>query len=189
MILCSVIHQFHRMWIDGRKKTKLDGFFSARFSKPFICGRLAQLFQGDYLAPVAACDLQLRSPVKEALAPYLLGVLSAGSLQLSAFFGNCLSFRELLNWGLTLCGVAHIQWPASARWWSCPFAHLRTPLKVILTPELLGCWPRLLLDLDYNTVFPSIHSCCFPSFLQILVSTSTLLNKHPGYASSQESAS
>ena len=46
---------------------------------------------------------------------------------------------------------------------------------------LIGLW-----DLDYNTVFPSIHSCCFPSFLQKLVSTSTLLNKHPaGYASSQ----
>lgn len=42
------------------------------------------------------------------------------------------------------------------------------------------CWILI------TTVFPSIHSCCFPSFLQILVSTSTLLINHPaGYASSQ----
>ena len=104
-------------------------------------------------------------------------LLSLGTASAS---GNCST--EVAPLG----GVAHIQWPTSARWRSCPFAYLRTTLKVILIPELSGCWPRLLLDLDYNTVFPSIHSCCFPSFLQILVSTSTLLINHPaGYASSQ----
>lgn len=152
------------MWIDVRRKTKLESFSSARFSNPFICGSLVQLSERDDLIQLVwqHYDVQPTSPFKEELAPRLLSV---GCLQPSALFGNCLSCRELPHLGShSFLGLSISNDP-------------KVPdNKVVLLPisgqlwrsfqfqGSLQSWPRLLLALHYNSAFPSTHSSFFHSF-------------------------
>lgn len=82
--------------LDVSGETKLKGFFGARFSEPFICECLVQPSQRpDLIWPMwQRCDMRPRSLFKEGLVPHLQGVLSAGSLQLTALSGNCPSCRQ-----------------------------------------------------------------------------------------------
>lgn len=103
----------------------------------------------------------------------------AGSLQLPAFFGNCLSCREVPHlrrhpfMGLPVSNDPSVQGyqvvllPISGQLWRL-FQLQSSPWR----------WPGLVLDQHYDSASPSTQSYFFPSFLQVFVPR-VLLNKHP----------
>lgn len=94
------------------------------------------------------------------LLPQLLGALSAGNLQLVAPFRNCFSCKE------PPCPRLHLfpdnPYPISNDSGSWPsVGQLR---RVILAPELLQGWLRLLLSLLHSSTFPSLNPTSFSTF-------------------------
>lgn len=161
--------------LDVSRETKLEGFFGARFSKPFICECLVQLSKRpDLTWPMwQHCDIWPRFPFKEGLVPHLLGVLSTGSLQLTALFGNCPSFREpvhlksFLFMGLPISNDLSVQ-----------------GYKVARLPISGQLWRSFQLQSSHGGGQGCYWICIrfsfslLPSFLQLLV-WRALLNKHP----------
>lgn len=119
-----------------------------RISKPFLWECLVQLSSTDELIwPMwQHCDVWPKSPLKEGLAPHLLGVLSTGRqpAAVSPLWElpqphRTTSPKHTPSWGCPYSGTSQCKAQ------NCSFAHLRTTLKAIPTPELRGvgrggCW-------------------------------------------------
>lgn len=103
-----------------------------------------------------SCDTWPRPPFREGLVPHLLGVLSAGSLRLTALWELPQPQRTNLPKVPPLHEVAHIQWPTSAK--------IRTKLFSLPSQDNSEGhsnsrsppwhWPKLLLDLPCNSASP-----------------------------------
>ena len=84
--------------------------------------------------------------------------------------------------------VARIQWPTSARWQSCPFAHLKTTLKVI--PTRLDCWIWMTTQfflLSIPAAFPLFYkywflqAFCLINILQVMLHLRVCILENPGW--------
>lgn len=130
------------------KKQSWEVSSVTRFSKPFLCECLVQLSSTPELIWLMwqHCDAGPRSPFKEGLAPRLLGVLSTGRqpAAVSPLWELPQPHRTTSPKHTPSGGCPYsVTFQCKAQ--SCSFAHLRTTLKVIPTPELhgvghAGCW-------------------------------------------------